>query len=127
MVDHHEHYAGTVSPPPAETLVVRLSALLATPGAPVYSVDDLRRADHVFDHLDGLMRGGAPLPFFWPASEQTDGHDGVTELYDATSEALRNQGGVERSFASLRIACARWKSLDLALRGGAPLPEPWQH
>lgn len=117
---------GTAPPPPAEVLAIRLSTLLATPGSPVYSVEHLRRADQAFDLLDGLLRGGAPLPFFWPVSAQKQGHEGVTELYDATSEALRQPGGVEPSFASLRIACARWKSLDLALRDGAPLPEPWQ-
>lgn len=126
MVGHHEHLMGTARPLSAEVIAVRLSTLLATPGAPVYSVANLRRADHAFDLLDGLMRGGAPLPFFWPVSEETDGHDGVTELYDATSEALRRSGGVEQSFAALRTACARWRSLDLVLREGSPLPEPWQ-
>lgn len=87
---------------------------------------NLRLAGRAFDLLDGLMRGGARLPFFWPGSEHTDGHDGVTELYDATSEALRRSGGVEQSFAALRTACARWKSLDLVFREGSPLPEPWQ-
>lgn len=64
MVTHHQHHTDTTHPLSAAALAVRLSALLATPGAPVYSVDDFRQADHLFDLIDRLMRGGAPLPFF---------------------------------------------------------------
>ncbi|WP_017590758.1 hypothetical protein [Nocardiopsis ganjiahuensis] len=125
MIANH----GTVSGPldrPADIMVAEVSRLLAATVFLGQSVADLRRADSAFDVLDGLMRGGAPLPLHWSADGDAERHEPVTALYDSVSESLREVGGAAQSFVALRRAVTEWGRLDAALRSGGPLPEPWQ-
>ncbi|WP_239647866.1 gluzincin family metallopeptidase [Nocardiopsis ganjiahuensis] len=110
----------------ADIMAAEVSRLLARPGFLGQSVADLRRADSAFDALDGLMRGGAPLPLHWPRSGDANLREPVTALYDSVSESLRVMGGAAQSFVALRSACELLHKLDAELRAGAPLPEPWQ-
>ena len=122
MTTHHQ------APPnlPTDIMAAEVSRLLATPGFLGQSVANLRRADSAFDVLDGLMRGGAPLPSHWSVNRGTERHEPVTVLYDSVSESLREVGGATQSFGGRRSACALWHELDSELRTWAPLPEPWQ-
>ncbi len=125
MTANHDTVSGSLDRP-ADIMVAELSRLLATPGFLGQSVANLRRADSAFDVLDGLMREGAPLPFDWLVNGDVERHEPVTVLYDSVSESLREVGGVAQSFVALRCAVADWRRLDVALRSGGPLPEPWQ-
>lgn len=91
---------------PAEAMAAQVSRLLATPGFPPRAVATLRRADGAFNVLDGLMRNGAPLPGCWRVDEDAEDDEAqhVTDVYDALSEALREDGGAPHSFAALRSA-----------------------
>ena len=112
----------------ADAMAAQVSRLLATPGLPPRAVGTLRRTDSAFGLLDALMRSGAPVPGCWRVDSDAEGYKAryVTDVYDALSEALREDGGAPYAFAALRSACQEWKSLDAALRAGAPLPEPWR-
>lgn len=53
--------------------------------------------------------------------------DVTTKLYDELSEALRTRPRhAGEAHEALRLADRLLSELDARLRGGEPLPEPWQ-